>query len=73
MNRFDELIIAIPARNKDWADAVVAVADTMYLFKVWFSEYGVEFTARDLLTAARLAEEVRAGRSTGSCADDSPF
>lgn len=58
MNELDEAIAALPI-PADWSNAVVAIADTAYLARVWFRSYGVEFTAADLMRFVELVHKER--------------
>ncbi len=57
-NRFKEwLKSAQEARRHNFRTAVIDVADTAYVCKLWFESYGLNATAADIVAMARLVME----------------
>lgn len=57
LSRFDDMCANIP--DYDARMATIYVADGCYMAKLWFEQYGVTYTAADLLRWAEMVEALK--------------
>lgn len=55
-NRFEYGMASIPSGPEEalWKKAIIEVADTAYLCRLWLETYTKEFTAADVLAMTRM-------------------